>query len=156
MTILKTPARQLKPGDLVVDPLPGTERAVVLCVALADPGPVGVQLGRVGPLPEHLARVATVSWHPDYVADVERLDLTAAQALADELLAVARGVARGVLPHPDTARALVDRIDPPAPTVEEVLELLADLHQRGMRPSDSAQADTLLERARGAGLLPRT
>lgn len=77
MATVKTPARALLPGDIVRDPFQGAQghlldRAVVLAVAFADPGPVGLQLGRLGPIPKHLDRVATVSWHPEHHVEVER------------------------------------------------------------------------------------
>ena len=76
MPTVKTPARALLPGDIVRDPFQGAQghlldRAVVLAVAFADPGPVGLQLGRLGPIPKHLDRVATVSWHPEHHVEVE-------------------------------------------------------------------------------------
>jgi hypothetical protein len=120
MATVKTPVRLLEPGDVVLVPGPGLvlstapgARLAVLCVAHTDPGPVGLSLGRLGELPPHLDRVATVSWQPDALVDVDRPDLTPAQAAAAELLEVVRSVSRGVAPHPNTARALLDRIEPP-------------------------------------------
>jgi hypothetical protein len=117
MATVKTPVRLLTPGDVLLHPLPGpvlgASRCVVLCVAHTDPGPVGLSLGRLGEVPAHLDRVATVSWQPDAVVDVDRPDLTPAQAAADQLLDVVRSVSRGVAPHPNTARALLEQIEPP-------------------------------------------
>lgn len=87
MAIVKTLARALQPGDVVLDPIPSNssaDRAVVLAVAIAEPGPVGLQLGRLGPIPEHLARVATVAWSPDYVVDVERPEPSRVDRILEE------------------------------------------------------------------------
>lgn len=117
MATIKTRVRLLEPGDVLLDPLPGpvggAARYVVLCAAVADPSPVCLQLGRLGDIPAHLDRVATVAWIPDALAIVDRPDLTPVQAGADQLLEVVRSVSRGVAPHPDTAFALLDEIDPP-------------------------------------------
>jgi hypothetical protein len=76
MPTLTTAVRALQLGDVLVDPLPtpvgGASSYVVLDLAIADPGPVGVQLARLGPIPAHLDRVATVSWPADIVLEVRR------------------------------------------------------------------------------------
>jgi hypothetical protein len=76
MPTITTAVRALKLGDVLVDPLPtpvgGATSYVVLDLAIADPGPVGVQLARLGPIPAHLDRVATVSWPADTVLEVVR------------------------------------------------------------------------------------
>lgn len=76
MPTITTAVRALQLGDVLVDPLPtpvgGATSYVVLDLAIADPGPVGVQLARLGPIPPHLDRVATVSWPADTVLEVVR------------------------------------------------------------------------------------
>lgn len=155
MTIIKTPAHLLAPGDRIPPAVPGEPWFIVLCVAHLDPGPVGLQLGRLGELPAHLDRVATVSWAPMELVDVEAPGLTPAQEHADELLAMVRSVARGLAPHPDTARALVDKIAPPPPTLEEALIVLDKLCNDGAVGPQLNDAEKLLHRARVAGVLPR-
>jgi uncharacterized protein (DUF2267 family) len=92
MPTLTTAAHDLKPGDVLLEPLPspvgGAASYVVLDLAIATPGPVGVQLARLGTLPAHLDRVATVSWPADAVLEVLRSRPTAEQAAtASALLA---------------------------------------------------------------------
>jgi hypothetical protein len=70
MTTIKTAVRDLEPGARIVSPIPGEPVFVVLCAAAANPGPVGLQLGRLGEIPPHISRVATVAWQPDAVVDV--------------------------------------------------------------------------------------
>lgn len=76
MPTITTAVRALQLGDVLVDPLPtpvgGATSYVVLDLAVADPGPVGVQLARLGQIPAHLDRVATVSWPADTVLEVVR------------------------------------------------------------------------------------
>lgn len=115
MPTITTAVRALKPGDVILEPLPspvgGAASYVVLDLAIAEPGPVGVQLGRLGTIRAHLDRVATVSWPADTVLEVARPHRTPSQAMADDLL-----------------------------------DVLADLNARGMRPGDSPEALLLLAR----------
>jgi hypothetical protein len=102
MPTLTTSVRALKLGDVLVDPLPtpvgGATSYVVLDLAIADPGPVGVQLARLGPIPAHLDRVATVSWPADTVLEVvrRRQPATASEAYVEHRNQVARGLLQDV------------------------------------------------------------
>lgn len=167
MTTIKTPVRLLAPGDVLLDPLPGpvggATRYVVLCAAVADPGPVGLQLGRLGDIPAHLDRVATVAWIPDALVDVDRPDLTPEQAEADTLLDIIKQVVahRRESPanNPGMARAIdiMQRLIPPAPpTLEEALAVLCKLCDEGAVGPQLNEAERLLHRARAAGVLPLT
>jgi hypothetical protein len=100
-------------------------------MAHADPGPVGLQLGRLGPIPAHLDRVATVSWEPMELVDAEVPDLTALQLAADDLHRVLVDLnARGMRPA-DSAEAvdLLQRLTPP--TLAEALAVLGKLCNDG-------------------------
>jgi hypothetical protein len=76
MPTLTTAVRDLIPGDVIFDPLPGpvggATSYAVLDLAIAEPGPVGLKLARLGPLPSHLDRVATVSWPAAALLGVRR------------------------------------------------------------------------------------
>jgi hypothetical protein len=76
MPTITTAVRALRPGDVILEPLPtpvgGAPSFVVLDLAIADPGPVGLQLGRLGPIAPHLSRVATVAWPADAPLEVVR------------------------------------------------------------------------------------
>lgn len=137
MPTVTTAVRSLRPGDVILEPLPspvgGAASFVVLDLAIADPGPVGLQLGRLGPIAPHLSRVATVAWSADAVLEVVRTRFSAVEelleghrvkawhALADECDAL-RKVAdnlRAALAAADTERhdeekwtAFYDALDP--------------------------------------------
>lgn len=108
MPTITTAVRALQLGDVLVDPLPtpvgGASSYVVLDLAVADPGPVGVQLARLGPIPAHLDRVATVSWPADTVLEVVRPKQPASTTGVPEVAArTLLRVAAGVTPMHDGA-----------------------------------------------------
>lgn len=76
MPTITTAVRALRPGDVILEPLPspvgGANSYVVLDLAIAEPGPVGLQLGRLGSIAPHLNRVATVAWSADAMLEVVR------------------------------------------------------------------------------------
>ena len=76
MQALTLRVRDLRAGDIIPEPTPapvgGAAAYVVLDVAIADPGPVGLQLGRLGEIAPHLNRVATVAWNGDQVLQAQR------------------------------------------------------------------------------------
>lgn len=159
MPTIKTPVRALKPGDTIAPTVPGEPAFVVLCVATVNHGPVGLSLGRLGEVPPHLERVATVSWQPDALVDVDRPDLTATQAAGDEMLDIIKQVVahRRESPanNPGMARAIdiMQRLEPPRlPGIEEIVAALADVVNK--RAGADQAAEQLLDRARAAGMLP--
>lgn len=136
MPTITTAARNLRPGDVLLEPLPtpvgGSTRYAVLDVAVADPGPVGVQLARLGHLPAHLDRVATVAWPADAVLEVVRSRPTLEQAqraaatLHEGLAAVARGeFDPSMLRERHEARALLELRQSMALRLLEDVERLA-------------------------------
>lgn len=160
METIKKRADELQPGDIITSP-DGALRRAVVAVEL------GPQMGA-------LARIATVRLEempPQMRVDenyktellpveVREAALTPAQQHAEELVEFVRAVmGLSVGDTERNARALLDKIDPPAPpTLAEALALLAEIEQdqwtgAGSRHKLMQQARAYLERARRAGLL---
>jgi hypothetical protein len=169
MANVLTPVRALQLGDVILsDDQPP---CAVLSAVATDPGHVVLTLGMIGPLPQpDLPRAINVRWCADAKVHVQRLDLTPAQAVADQLLAAARAHADmlealrkekgltyehtnvGYVAELVALNALLEPLGPPPPppSVEEIVKALADVVNK-REGADKAATD-VLDRARRAGV----
>ena len=169
MATIPTPVRSLDLGDVIVSP--DQPPSVVLATVAPDPAHVVLTLGLLGPLSQpDLPRAISVQWHADATVQVDRPDLTPAQAVADQLLDAARAHAarledwrreKGYSYQHTNVRPVAELValnalleplgpPPPPPTVGEIVKALADVVNK-RTGADQAAAE-LLDRARRAGI----
>lgn len=169
MRVIQKRADELRPGDDVALLMGGPmsapnlkERLVMLRFNGADLGNDGIAFGRLA----HAGRAPLTDiryFRPDDSVNVEAPDeLTPAQQHADELREMlwrAANFMRGRASFTEIeaeARALLERIEPPAPpTLEEALAALTNLLQPAIGPAQLEHARDILSRARKAGVIPR-
>lgn len=171
MTTISRPVRALQLGDVISGG--DYPRCAVLATVTTDENHVVLTLGLVGPLSQpDLPRAVNVRWHADAAVQVERPDLTPAQGVADQLLAVARSHEAwledwrkekgytyehtNVCPVAELValRALLEPLGPPPPppTPEEIVKVLASVVNK-CAGADQAAAE-LLARAKASGAWP--
>lgn len=159
-------APELTPVQEHADDLAATLRALTTVKVLAVEPEMWQYscdlLAKIGPSAQHgadeLRRFQKLGRHPCVIAPVHYPELTPAQRLADELVAMVRRTAAALDGTADALSAaerdVLDKIDPPRPpTAQELAAALAKVCENGAFGSGLGDAEALVKRAKRAGLL---